>query len=232
MECELCFLIFLSLKIQFPYSGSQIPDHNCGAAGIASLTSAKCQVLLTEFVIDIPVKVANNWCVNKYKTIFYWCSITPSQTCFFFASNFKIKYYCCYAKNVCKPNRFFSHCSCLDFLPERDINCNILNHIFPCFADSGYSTAAYPPGPSPVFYCCYYFRPSVRVFGLGWSWIPCPRYTQNFICRREMCRWQAIFIHFSRARERRAAKPSWREKFAQRTKKNNNKRKKERLLFV
>lgn len=107
MECELCFLIFLSLKIQFPYSGSQIPDHNCGAAGIASLTSAKCQVLLTEFVIDIPVKVANNWCVNKYKTIFYWCSITPSQTCFFFASNFKIKYYCCYAKNVCKPNRFF-----------------------------------------------------------------------------------------------------------------------------
>ena len=84
MECELCFLIFLSLKIQFPYSGSQIPDHNCGAAGIASLTSAKCQILLTEFVIDIPVKVANNWCVNKYKTIFYWCSITPSQTCFFF----------------------------------------------------------------------------------------------------------------------------------------------------
>ena len=70
MEYELCFLIFLSLKIQFPYSGSHIPDHNCWAAGIASLTSAKCQVLLTEFVIDIPVKVANNWCVNKYKTIF------------------------------------------------------------------------------------------------------------------------------------------------------------------
>ena len=60
MECELCSLIFLSLKIQFPYSGSQIPHRNCGAAGMASLTSAKCQVLLTEFVIDIPVKVANN----------------------------------------------------------------------------------------------------------------------------------------------------------------------------
>ena len=90
---------------------------------------------------------------------------------FFFASNFKIKYYCFYAKNVCKPNRFFfSHCSCLDFLPERDINCNILNHIFPCFADSGYSTAAYPAGPSPVFYCCYYFRPSVRGFDLDRSW--------------------------------------------------------------
>ena len=133
---------------------------------------------------------------------------------FFFASNFKIKYYCFYAKNVCKPNRFFfSHCSCLDFLPERDINCNILNHIFPCFADSGYSTAAYPPGPSPVFYCCYYFRPPVRVFDLGWSWIPCPRYTQNFICRREMCRWQAIFIHFSHAGERRAVKPSTNQKW-------------------
>ena len=26
---------------------------------------------------------------------------------FFFASNFKIKYYCFYAKDVCKPNRFF-----------------------------------------------------------------------------------------------------------------------------
>ena len=127
---------------------------------------------------------------------------------------------------------FSSHFRCLDFLPERDINCNILNHIFPCFADSAYSKAAYPAGPSPVFYCCYYFGPSVRVFGLGRSWIPCPSYTQNFIYRREMCRWQRIFIHFSRARERRAAKPSWREKFAQRTKKNNNKRKKERLLFV
>lgn len=143
MECEFFSLIFLSLKIQFPYSGCQIPDRNCGASGIASLTSAKCQVLLSEFVIDIPVKVANNWCVNKYKTIFYWRSITPSQTCSFLHQISKLNIInCLQAKNVCKPDRFlFLSLSLSWFSSRKRYNCNIKITTFVCFADSGYSTA-------------------------------------------------------------------------------------------
>ena len=71
---------------------------------------------------------------------------------------------------------------------------------FICFADSGYSTAAYPAGRSLVFYCCYYFRPPVRVFDLGRSWIPCPRYTQNFIYRRGMCMASNLYSFFTCSR--------------------------------
>lgn len=151
---------------------------------------------------------------------------------FFFASNFKIKYYCFYAKNVCKPNRFFFSLQLSWFSSRKRYKLQYFKSHLSLFRRLWLLNSRLPPWPFSRLLLLLLFSPAGQGF---WPWpilkIPCPRYTQNFICRREMCRWQAIFIHFSRARERRAANPSWREKFAQRTKKNNNKRKKERLLL-
>ena len=89
---------------------------------------------------------------------------------FFFASNFKIKYYCFYAKNVCKPNRFFFLLQLSWFSSRKRYKLQYFKSHLSLFRRLWLLNSRLPPGPSPVFYCCYYFRPPVRVFGLGRSW--------------------------------------------------------------